>query len=139
MLRPGLAATLALLATPTLAERVEVVCAGSSPFLSNTTLCDTRGRFVFQSDGPEVPFFVTVTAPATHCSDVSYMMFRPGEEASIGFSDRMAPGASQTVEIGAGFGPGEAVIEVAAIGHIGGCNTGAIQSWAVDISAAPVP
>lgn len=139
MFRSSLAATLALLATPALAERIEVTCASSSPYLSDTTICDTKGILRFQSDGPEVAFFLALTAPASHCSDVSYILFRPGNPNAIGFTTRQAPGETQNIEIGTGFGPGEATIEIGAIGYVGGCNTGVIGSWAVEASAAPVP
>ncbi len=139
MTRFFLAATLALLTSPALADRIEVTCASSSPYIQDTTICDTLGSFSFQSDGPEVPFFMTLTAPATHCSDVSYLIFRPGDPNAIGSTTRMAPGQSQNVEIGNGFGPGTAQVDIGAIGYVGGCNTGSIGSWAVDASAAPVP
>jgi hypothetical protein len=133
------AAALALLAGPALAERIEVQCETSAPYLSGSVLCSTRGSFSFRSDGPEVPFYLTVTAPASHCSDVSYVVYPAGTLLSVGFSDRLRPGETQNIEIGAGFGPGEARLEIGAIGYIGGCNVGAIHSWAVEVSAAPVP
>lgn len=139
MTKVPLIAAVVLFAGPALADRIEVTCAGSSPYLENTTLCETRGSFSFRSDGPEVAFYLTLTAPATHCSDVTYLIFRPGDPNSIGFSTRLAPGQSQNVEIGKGFGPGAASVEIGALGHVGGCNTGAIGSWAADVSAAPVP
>lgn len=134
-----LIAALVLFAGPALADRIEVTCASSSPYLGNTTICDARGSLSFRSDGPEVDFYLTLTAPASHCSDVAYLIFQPGAERTIGFSTRMAPGQSQNVVIGRGFGPGAATVEIGAIGYVGGCNTGAIGSWAVDVSAAPVP
>ena len=135
----GLSAVFCLLAAPALAERLTVTCAGSSPYVQNTTICDTTGRLTFASDGPEVRFFLTLTAPSTHCSDVAYLVYRPGDPVALGTTRRLAPGQSQNVEIGAGFGPGRATVEIGAIGFVGGCNAGAIQSWAVDASAAPVP
>lgn len=139
MFKPLLAATLTLLANPALADRIEVTCESSTPYIQDTTLCGTMGGLSFQSDGPEVPFFVTLTAPATHCSDVAYLVFSPGNPVALGTTTRMGPGQTQTVEIGSGFGPGAAQVEIGAIGFVGGCNTGSIGSWAVDASAAPVP
>lgn len=139
LFRLSIAATLAVLAPLALADRIEVTCAGSSPFISDSTLCDSFGSFSFPSEGPEVPFLLTLTAPATHCSDVSYVIFQPGDPNSTDFSTRMVPGESQNVEIGKGFGPGAARVEIAAIGYVGGRKTGVIGSWAVDASAAPVP
>ena len=139
MFRLSAVATLALFASPALAERIEVTCASSSPYITDTTICDTLGTLSFQSDGPEVQFFMALTAPASHCSDVSYILYRPGNPNAIGFTTRQAPGETQNIGIGTGFGPGEAKIDIGAIGYVGGCNTGAIGSWAVEVNAAPVP
>ena len=139
MTRFALPAALVVLAGPALADRIEVTFASSSPDIQDTTLCDTFGNLGFQSDGPDVPFFMTLTAPASHCSDPSYVIFRPGDTNAIGVTTRMAPGDTQTVEIGNGFGPGAASVNIGAICCVGLCNTGAIGSWAVDASAVPVP
>ncbi len=139
MFRLSVVATLTLFASPALAERIEVTCASSSPYISDTTICDTRGTLIFQSDGPEVQFFLSLTAPASHCSDVSYILYRPGNPNAVGFTTRQAPGETQNIEIGTGFGPGEVSIEIGAIGYVGGCNTGTIGSWAVEVNASPVP
>ena len=123
----------------TLADRIEVICASSSLWLGKTTICDTRGSFGVQSEGPEVYHFVTLTALTSLCSDVSYLRFRPIEANSIAFSTPLSPGQSQNVEIGKGFAAGEVKGDVRAIGRVGGCNTGVKGSWAADLSAAPVP
>jgi hypothetical protein len=134
-----LAMALALLSGPALAERVEVLCQETVPFTANAMMCTTRGTTSFQSDGTNVPFYMTLKAPLSHCSDVSYRIFRPGEDRDIGFTRRLAPGQSQAVEIGSGFGPGITYVEIAAVGYVHGCNVGQIHSWAVEVSAAPVP
>lgn len=137
--RIWLCLSLAVMAEPAMADRITVTCASSTPYLNSSTICGTTGRLQFRSDGPEVRFFVTLKAPSTHCSDVAYLVYRPGSTVALGTTSRLAPGHSQNVEIGAGFGPGTAEVEIGAIGFVGGCNTGAIGSWAVDASAAPVP
>ena len=139
MTRFSLAAILALLAGPVLADHIEVTCESSTAYLGDSTICGSTGTLAFHSDGPEVPFFVTLTAPPSHCSDVAYLFYRPGDPNALGTTTRLAPGQSQIVEIGAGFGPGAAQVEIGAIGFVGGCNTGTIASWAVEASAAPVP
>ena len=129
-----------LSALPAMAERLTVTCSTSTPWQgSGAALCGSMGSTAFRSDGPEVRHFVSLTAPATHCSDVTYMLFRPGNPNAIAFSNRMGPGASQAVEIGGGWPAGANTLQVGAIGHVGGCNQGAIQSWAVDSHVAPVP
>ena len=135
----GWAVALAFMAGPSFADRITVTCTASTPYLENTTLCDSMGGLEFSSDGPEVRFMLTLTAPATHCSDVAYLVYRPGGPTALATTGRLARGQSQIVEIGAGFGPGAARVEIGAIGFVGGCNTGAIGSWAVDAGAAPVP
>ena len=58
MIRFSLAAALALLAGPALADRIEAVCERSELINSGSaTLCSTDAGFAFQSDGPEVEFF----------------------------------------------------------------------------------
>jgi hypothetical protein len=133
-------AALALLGSPALAERIEVQCETSAPYqLPGSVLCETRGSYSFRSDGPEVPFYLTVTAPASHCSDVSYIVYPAGTLLTVGISGRLRPGETQNIEIGAGFGPGEARLDIGAIGFVGDCNLGQMHSWAVEVSAAPVP
>ncbi|MCU0828203.1 MAG: hypothetical protein MUE52_12550 [Tabrizicola sp.] len=140
MKRLALAAAVALLASPALADRLEAVCQGSELVNSGSaTICAARAEYRFRSDGPEVEFFLTLRAPETHCSDVVYTAWYPGENWSRGFTRQLRPGESDNVVIGRGYGPGEAVVHISAIGIVGGCNTGVMQSWAVDVSASPVP
>lgn len=140
MIRFSLAAALALLAGPALADRIEAVCERSELINSGSaTLCSTDAGFAFQSDGPEVEFFVTLTAPSTHCAPVIYSVWYPGENFSRGFTRPLRAGESENVAIGRGYGPGRAEIRISAIGLVEGCNTGQMQSWAADVSAAPVP
>lgn len=140
MTRLSLAAALALFAGPALADRIEAVCERSELINSGSaTLCSNNAAFFFQSDGPEVEFFVTLTAPATHCSPVVYSVWYPGENWSRGSTRVLRAGESENVVIGRGYGPGMAEVRVSAIGIVEGCNTGQMHSWAAEISAAPVP
>ncbi|HMS96326.1 MAG TPA: hypothetical protein PKA03_14120 [Tabrizicola sp.] len=140
MTRLSLAAALALFAGPALADRIEAVCERSELYNSGTaTLCSTPANYSFHSDGPEVEFFVTLTAPASHCSPVVYSVWFPGENFSRGSTRILRAGESDTVVIGRGYGPGTSQVQVSAIGIIEGCNTGQMHSWAAEISAAPVP
>lgn len=140
MIRFALATFLALLAGPALADRLEVVCERSELVNSGSaTLCVPAASFTFQSDGPEVEYFLTLRAPATHCSDVVYSAWFPGENFSRGSTGQLRPGQSENVSIGRGYGPGPARVDISAIGIVNGCNTGQMHSWAVEVSAAPVP
>ena len=129
---------LALFAAPALAERITVSCTGTVTF-NGAALCDQMGVHNFTADGPEVPMFVRVTAPSTHCSKVSYVLFRDDRDEQLGFTGPLGPGETQNVQVGAGWAAGANRVRVGAIGHVGGCNQGTLQSWAVDIAAAPVP
>jgi hypothetical protein len=140
MKRLALAAALGLFAGPALADRLEAVCERSELVNSGSaTLCAALADYRFRSDGPEVEFFLTLRAPDTHCSDVVYTAWFPGETFSRGFTRQLRPGESDTVVIGRGYGPGEALVQISAIGIVGGCNVGQMLSWAVEVSAAPVP
>jgi hypothetical protein len=140
MKRLALAATLALLASPALAERLEVYCTQSELINNGTaTLCVPWATFNFRSDGPEVEYFLTLRAPDSHCSKVVYSVYFAGENWSRGFTGQLAPGDSENVVIGRGYGAGTAQVQIAALGIVGGCNTGQMGSWAVEVSAAPVP
>lgn len=140
MKRLALAITLALLASPALAERIEVYCERSELINSGTaTLCAPWGTFTFRSDGPEVEYFLTLRAPDSHCSKVVYSVYFPGENWARGFTNQLEPGQSENVVIGRGYPAGTAQVQIAGMGIVGGCNVGQSHSWAVEVSAAPVP
>lgn len=136
-------AALAVLAfsviSPAMATTVTVQCADSRPFLSNTVICLTKGFFSFRSDGENVPYMVNVRAPRSHCSDVTYQILYPTRDSALGTSGRLRPGQAGLVEIGTGFVAGTHPLEIIAIGHRGGCNAGAIHSWAAEVDVVPVP
>jgi hypothetical protein len=140
MQRLALAATLTLLAGPALAERLEVYCEQSELINSGTaTLCVPWASYSFRSDGPEVEYFLTLRAPESHCSKVVYSVYFPGEDWPRGSSRQLRPGESENVVIGRGYAAGMAEVQIAGAGIVGDCNVGQMHSWAVEVSAAPVP
>lgn len=140
MKRLALAATLAVLASPALAERLEVYCERSELINNGTaTLCAPFALYSFQSDGPEVEYFLTLRAPASHCSNIVYTVYAFEGSDRRGFSNQLSPGQAENVVIGRGFPAGEARVWIAGMGIVGGCNVGQSHSWAVEVSAAPVP
>jgi hypothetical protein len=122
-----------------LAESLSVTCAGSSPFIENTTICETKGNFSFESEGRSTPYFVRVIAPSTHCSDVSYLIFKSGRPNAIGHTRRLRPGQSANIDIGSGYRAGNINLEIGAIGYVGGCNEGRIGSFGVQVDVIPTP
>jgi hypothetical protein len=140
MKRFALAAALALLAGPALAERLEVQCEQSELVNNGTaTLCAPFALYTFRSDGPEVEYFLTMRAPASHCSKVVYTVYDFEGSERRNFSGQLSPGQVENVVIGRGFPAGDAKVWIAGAGIVGDCNVGQMHSWAVEVSAAPVP
>lgn len=78
---------------------------------------------------------ITLTAGQEHCSLVRYEVWI--DSAFIGETAELGPGQSETLSIsGSGLdvsGAQPATVEIFAVGVEGGCNSGAIESWAVAI------
>lgn len=135
-----LSAALTLLAGPALADRLEVQCESSELVNNGTaTLCAPYALYTFRSDGPEVDYFLTLRAPQSHCAKTVYTVYAFEGARQIGFSGQLGPGQAENVVIGRGFPAGDARVWIAGIGIVGGCNVGRSHSWAVEVSAAPVP
>jgi hypothetical protein len=134
----ALAAAIALVAGPASAESFTVECNASNPGPDKDSMfCDTGHMMEFTSMSPETSFVIEVTAPATHCSDITYLFLRSGKDEPIAMSSRMSAGQSEKHFIGNGWEPGEHIIWIAALGHVGGCNTGEMHSWGGDVTIAP--
>jgi hypothetical protein len=134
------AAALALFASPALAERLEVLCEESALINNGTaTLCAPFALYTFRSDGPEVEYFLTMRAPDSHCATVVYTVYDFEGSAQRAFSNQLAPGQAENVVIGRGFPAGDARVWIGGMGIVGDCNVGQMHSWAVEVSAAPVP
>lgn len=134
------AAALALFAGPALAERLEVQCEQSELINNGTaTLCAPFALYTFRSDGPEVEYFLTMRAPDSHCSKVVYTVYDFDGSERLNFSGQLSPGQTENVVIGRNFPAGDAKVWIAGMGVVGDCNVGQMHSWAVEVSAAPVP
>lgn len=140
MNRLFLAAALALLAGPVLAERLEVQCEASELINSGTaTLCAPFALYTFRSDGPEVEYFLSMRAPDSHCSPVVYTVYDFEGSIQRGFSGQLSAGQTENVVIGRGFPAGDVRVWIGGMGIVAGCNVGQMHSWAVEVNAAPVP
>jgi hypothetical protein len=129
---------LAGLALPAAAESFVVECSSNAPGPEAGSMFCNQGKMLeFTSPGPATEMMLTIKAPATHCSDVAYVInsFR-GSEA-IAVTPRLRAGEGKEVSLGTGWEAGSQFLTVAAIGYVGGCNTGVLGSWGGEVSIAP--
>lgn len=98
------------------------------------TSCEPEVPFTFSADGSVHRYVMTITAPATHCSKVSYRLRFDGQvQAGVG-TERLSPGESSRMYAGNDWPEGPVTVWISARGYVGGCNTGRLESWAADIS-----
>jgi hypothetical protein len=110
---------------------------------SQWTTCESRtpATYTFYSAGPGIPYSLSMTAPSGHCSSVSYQVWSRGG-AMLGKTQRfLNAGEREVVGIGSTFPTGNNTVVIRAVGQMGGCNVGAMQSWGaiVDVAAVAVP
>jgi hypothetical protein len=142
---------------------LETTC-GTSVRDGNKTYCDQGVTFDIVSGGTSDVFQFRLTAPATHCSPVSYLLAFPppppptepavivlpatplspiifGHNA-LAESGVLRPGESQIVGF---FEPrrrlerGTHRLMIMVTGYVAGCNVGQIQSWGVTVEPQIVP
>jgi hypothetical protein len=89
-------------------------------------------RHYFLPENSLRPLYLSLTSPATSCAEVQYVVsgVRVGHE--IGRTSFLRPGANERVNLGK-LDAGPQVIFVSAVGKIGGCNTGRMLEWFVDV------
>ena len=127
------------------AERLQVNCTGSGQVLPGVVSCDGAAQFGFQSEGPGQMYVVQLMAPTTHCSRVKYIVWRGDGSPMVDFrtalgqTEFLDPGRSSWVRIGNQLARGLQVVRITAVGQVGGCNTGAMGSWAVDAVSSIEP
>lgn len=112
-------------------------CSGSMPYEVYpgvaSVMCDTRIPVDFISPGPGHELEITVAAPASHCSTVTYFVNRAGTSFTYGMTERLAPGTPVKLNLGSDWPAGPARIDIGAVGYVDGCNVGEIHSWGVDV------
>lgn len=116
------------------AETFTVVCNSAGQ------VCDGTAMLRFNSDGPGVEYGVTLKAPTTHCSAVSYLVYsNDGQRRFLGRTQFLNAGQWSYVSLGSNLARGRQSVLIGAEGQVGGCNTGRVQSWGVDAAASIVP
>ena len=113
-----------------------VDCGASLPFEVTpgvaSMACDRRIPVDFVSPGRGHELDLTLTAPASHCSTVTYMVNDPASGTTLAMSPRLAAGESFRLSLGATWDAGPQVIDIGAVGYVDGCNVGEMHSWGVD-------
>lgn len=71
---------------------------------------------------------ITVATAPSHCSDIDVDVFVDGQ--IVGNTGVLAAGQTSAVIQGGPVSPGNHEIGLLAHGHVGGCNTGTLSSWA---------
>ena len=120
------------------AETITAQCASSSIVGGDKTSCAAYKIYAFSSEGPGIRHYVRLRAPRTHCSDVMYTISSGDGARFLGHTEFLQPGRTQAVEVGDNLEAGDQVVQIRATGKIGGCNTGVMQSWAVEITSGIV-
>jgi hypothetical protein len=151
---------------PSLAQAIylETTCA-TSVRDGSQTYCDQGVTFDLVSGGTSDVIQLRLTAPATHCSPVSYLVAfppppPPGPDDiaiavpstplspviyghnSLAMSGVLGPGESEMVAFfdeRRRFERGTHRLMVMVIGHVADCNVGQIQSWGVTVEQMLVP
>lgn len=124
-------------ATVLLEDSFATDCGASTPYEVfpgvPSVMCDRRIAVDFVSPGPGHDIEITVAAPASHCSTVTYFVNRAGTSFTYGMTDRLAPGTPVKLGLGNDWPAGRQTVDIGAVGYVDGCNVGEIHSWGVDV------
>lgn len=131
-----------IFASPAAAQTqyVSASCASSERFDDETT-CD-GGYATFTINAEATHYWVSLKAPAEHCSVVQYHLFQrdaSGGFYRIGGTRFLRAGEFEEVAIPEGLPRGENVFQLGATGRVGGCNEGAMSSWGAYVTPMVVP
>jgi hypothetical protein len=114
-----------------------VDCGANTPFEVYpgvaSMACDRRIAVDFVSPGPGHELELTLAAPMTHCSTVTYFVNRPGSSFTYGMTDRLSPGTPAKISLGSDWPAGPQTVDIGAVGYVDGCNVGELGSWGVDV------
>jgi hypothetical protein len=90
-----------------------------------------------------VQYALELQAPATHCSHVTYLIYGtfidPPAFIARTSGPGLAAGESHNVLMPVAWPKGKHRVLIEAVGHLGGCNTGRIESWGVNVNAKVIP
>jgi hypothetical protein len=103
---------------------------------STGQVCDKTADYTFDADGRS-SYVLNIKAPNRHCSAVKYSLTWKDSKRSRSATTRfLNREESQTIKLHK-FAAGKQVITIGATGQEGGCNSGALQSWGVEVTATP--
>lgn len=118
---------------PAFAELYVVNCASSRQIGGGLTSCDAKVDIALTADGAIRNYELIVAAPATHCSSVVYQISGPGMANAV-TTPNLTPGSSRRVFLTKDLPAGTHTYTIRALGVIGGCNVGAMNSWGVEVT-----
>jgi hypothetical protein len=114
--------------TSTAAERLGVTCT-SSNIRGDVVTCGGSANYAFESDGEDIEYTMVLKAPPEHCSKVQYVISANGRR--VGQTAFLDAGEQAEINLGDGHPEGRNSFKIRALGKIGGCNNGQVQSWGV--------
>lgn len=124
---------------------VSVQCAATDalpPIGGNVyTTCFGDAQFKFHSDGVPTAYGLKITASPMHCSAVNYQVYATYDpNLLLGKTQNfLEAGQSEIVPIGNNFARGLQVVNIRALGKVGGCNTGRMQGWSGRVDVVIIP
>jgi hypothetical protein len=138
----ALAGASLIIAPPAAAEThyLSASCERSERFDDETT-CD-GGYATFSIDAEATHYWVSIKAPAEHCSVVQYHLFQrdaSGGFYRIGGTRFLRAGEFEEVTIPDALPRGENVFQLGVTGKVGGCNEGVMSSWGAYVTPMVVP
>lgn len=139
MFRQALTLILFTLAAPALADSFTVSCTSNAPGpWADSMFCNEAKLLTFTPPSTRSEMVLRITAPRTHCSEISYILHRFGSSDPVAIVERVKPGERKTVSLGSGWPVTVNSVTLTAVGHIGGCNTGTLVSWGAETRFIPL-
>jgi len=112
------------------------------PLTANCTsegqLCDATIPLSFTVDDPRAEYGISLKAPASHCSEVRYIVFDPSQ-TRMGATQFLRAGESSYVSLGRNLARGQQRVFIGAEGKVGGCNRGRLASWGGEAYGGIIP
>ena len=106
-----------------------LLCAGDSQRCEEAATWPLRTGF-------EDDYFLRLTLPVKHCSPVYLDVEFDGR--LLGSSGLLDPGRTTVLTLGK-VTKGNHVVRISALGRVGGCNRGQLQSWGIDLALSNNP
>jgi len=104
--------------------------------------CDKFATVQFQSEGISSEYGLILSLPRSSCSSVRYFVSggEGNERQFFGVTPFLNPGESfNYISLGRNLARGTQTVRIFAEGRLGGCNTGRLGAWTVEVDASIVP